>query len=449
MKMKRVISFLICISVIFSIAGVFSVNVYAEKDDAIDKLIHDGGEATGIGLATWMMQCYIDGWDYQAGQQGWGKSDCSGTIAYYRNAGVGAYGITDMMESAVADNLPTGGDASSKVYLKTSDLPRVHGIILHHPGHVGVYLGSKVTITKATNGKYACGRDIGKSVEGNELDNSDYGVGIVMRNLDNAEGSWTDWAFACNCKYPKEGFVKFNGKVFYYKPTGRGYSEYVYNTTIEINGKKYTFNANGECTSDTSGVKFEQTTYEVAKSSGSSTEVSGTTEVSSDSSGSGNGGSTYTGEDYSAYQSSRLTVDEYDLTFDQERRIDEINKDRDRREDEARWQWVYIILSLSGILVLIYSLLLILFYYIDLFNSVTEVSLLHKLTFGRMYPVGSKDNIEHLRLESSKDGPIYATHVTIWSTFVFGVLSSALLLNMRTVVILFLNLTNWFSSLLQ
>ena len=148
-----------------------------------------------------------------------------------------------------------------------------------------------------------------------------------MRNLDNAEGSWTDWAFACNCKYPKEGFVKFNGKVFYYKPTGKGYSEYVYNTTIEINGKKYTFNANGECTSDTSGVKFEQTTYEVAKSSGS-TEVSGTTEVSSDSSGSDNGGSTYTGEDYSAYQSSRLTVDEYDLTFDQERRIDEINKDK-------------------------------------------------------------------------------------------------------------------------
>ena len=52
MKMKRVISLLLCISVIFSISGVFSVNVYAEKDDDIDKLIHDGGEATGIGLAT-------------------------------------------------------------------------------------------------------------------------------------------------------------------------------------------------------------------------------------------------------------------------------------------------------------------------------------------------------------------------------------------------------------
>ena len=119
------------------------------------------------------------------------------------------------------------------------------------------------------------------------------------------------------------------------------------------------------------------------------------------------GGFKYTGEDYSAYQSSRLTVDEYELTFDQERRIDEINKDRDRREDEAKWKWVYVILSLSGILVLIYTLLLVIVYYIDLFNSVTEVSLLHKLTFGRMYPVGSKDNIEHLRLESN-DGLIYA-----------------------------------------
>ena len=87
-----------------------------------------------------------------------------------------------------------------------------------------------------------------------------------------------------------------------------------------------------------------------------------------------------------------------ELTFAEERKIDEINKEIANRLEFERWSWVYTIMSLCGIIILVYSILLLLVYYFDLFNSITEVSLFHKLTFGSMYPVGSADNIEHLRI---------------------------------------------------
>ena len=104
-------------------------------------------------------------------------------------------------------------------------------------------------------------------------------------------------------------------------------------------------------------------------------------------------------------------------------------------------------MSLCGIIILVYSILLLLVYYFDLFNSITEVSLFHKLTFGSMYPVGSADNIEHLRIDGDSK-VIYATHKTVWSSFIIGVLASAVLLNGRTIVITFIRLITWFSELI-
>lgn len=136
-----------------------------------------------------------------------------------------------------------------------------------------------------------------------------------------------------------------------------------------------------------------------------------------------------------------------ELTFAEERKIDTLNKELDNKLEMERWGLVYTIMALCGIVILVYSILMIVVYYLDLFNSLTEVSLYHKLTFGHMYPVGSADNLEHLRInEDSK--VIYATHKTAWGSFVIGVLASAILLNGRTVVVIFIRLINWFSSLI-
>ena len=113
-----------------------------------------------------------------------------------------------------------------------------------------------------------------------------------------------------------------------------------------------------------------------------------------------------------------------------------------------RWSWVYIIMAVCGIVILVYSLLLIVAYYFDLFNSLTEVSFYHKLTFGNMYPVGSVANIEHLKLDEERK-VIYATHKTAWISFAIGVIASSILLNGRAVVVTFISLVNWFSNLIS
>lgn len=137
-----------------------------------------------------------------------------------------------------------------------------------------------------------------------------------------------------------------------------------------------------------------------------------------------------------------------ELTFAEERKIDNLNKEIDNKLEMDRWSWVYIIMAVCGIVILVYSLLLIVAYYFDLFNSLTEVSFYHKLTFGNMYPVGSVANIEHLKLDEERK-VIYATHKTAWISFAIGVIASSILLNGRAVVVAFISLVNWFSNLIS
>ena len=114
------------------------------------------------------------------------------------------------------------------------------------------------------------------------------------------------------------------------------------------------------------------------------------------------------------------------------------------------WSGIYTFSGLCGILILIYSLMLLVAFYIDLFNSFTEKSLLQLLTFGKMYSIGSSKNREFLgAIAEDKKGIVYATHATIWASFCIGVIASAVLMNMQTTVILFLNIADWFSDLLN
>ena len=139
-----------------------------------------------------------------------------------------------------------------------------------------------------------------------------------------------------------------------------------------------------------------------------------------------------------------------ELTFDEQKRVDEINKNRQNATEMGLWSWVYTFSFLCGICLLIYSLLLLVSFYIDIFNSFSDFSLTRLITFGRMYPVGSKRNIDSLNLKQEKDSKIfYTTNVTIWISFCIGVIASALLMNAQTIIIAFLDLANWFNNILS
>lgn len=138
-----------------------------------------------------------------------------------------------------------------------------------------------------------------------------------------------------------------------------------------------------------------------------------------------------------------------ELTYVEQQKIDEINSMHQTEVELGIWSWVYTIASLCGICLLCYSLLLLVAYYVDTFNSFTDFSFLQLLTFGKMYPVGNKENIEHLNLPQDKGKVLYTTNATIWLSFCIGVIGAAVLMNVQSLILIFFNLSNWFNDLIS
>lgn len=443
---KRAIKYIVCFMCVFCITILCSITVFAyPSEKEIQKRTGDGGTPTGVGLATWALSGYIEGWTYIWGGVEINSCDCSGLIVAYH--GVSSYSRTDLLGAAQGANKAWG-------YV-SSGIPRIHGLGLHKPSHVGVYVGSNATATKKSG---TSGYHQGVEKTGNTIDQNDGlppdGCGSCMLLRDISADSWVEWYQVDGVNYPEKGFVKFNGQVFYYEKTsGKSYSEYVVDCERTVNGKKYTFDKNGVCKQNVPDNLLAQTTY--LKSSGGSqsnsndnSENTDSSDVSKSTSESSHSYKYSDFSDASVEEVSRTSADR-ELTFEDERRIDDLNYRINNHRESEVWNTLYVIVQFIGILFLVYTILLVLVYYIDIFNSLTEVSLLHKLTFGKMYPVGSARNIENLALNNDEKGIIYATHKTIWITFVIGVLASAVLINARTIVIDFIYLSSWFENLIK
>lgn len=158
---------------------------------------------TGAGLAEWALNAYYSGWSYSWGGATPGAVDCSGLIYSYCGGN-----RTSMLSDAQANGRDWG-------YV-SNGVPRVHGLGLSRPGHVGVYIE-----------------------DGMEVDarGDDYGVCYQ------AIGGWNNWD--CWFKltavtYPTTGWEEFNGNYYYYEN-----GEYIVNTSRTIGGDTYYFDAKG------------------------------------------------------------------------------------------------------------------------------------------------------------------------------------------------------------
>ena len=452
-KVKILINILICFIVTFNIlfepTSIVSYAADGTPGDQWDKIVHDGGKATNIGLCNWMMYKYKIGYPYVYGgsyEFNSSASDCSGTIVQYRLI---AGDRCAFKSSSISAGLPIGSSYS---------IPRIHGLglISAGGGHVGVYISSTITLTKSNSGS---GANKGIVVTGNELDNSCESIGMHLGMLNNSSLAGGTWVYLVGVHYPKKGFVKFDGKTYYYEPTaGKNYSEYVVNCSRTVNGKKYTFDEYGACKQNVSnsilnktewidGGTYSGSTGDVDFSNSNSNSNNSTAEEDDDEEESKSARNTDDYAEVSIEEVSRLEASR-ELKFEEERRIDDLNYRIDAYKNNETWNNIYIIISCCGIGVLIYTLLLVLVYYVDIFNSLTEVSILHKITFGRMYPIGNENNIDDLNLEENK-GIVYMTNKKIIITFITGVLLSAILLNSRFIVYKFIQLSNWFESLIK
>ena len=136
---------------------------------------------TGVGLAEHALAAYSNGWLYRygaSGQTSGGRvySDCSGLIYSYS----GTARSSGMQISSAAES----GSFSS--------LPRIHGLGLWQPGHVGVYVGGGMAVD--------C-RDTSSN---------------TVYEAASAHG-WQKWYKVPGVSYPTTGWVTFNGADYYMK----------------------------------------------------------------------------------------------------------------------------------------------------------------------------------------------------------------------------------------
>lgn len=187
--------------------------------------------STGVGLCAHVMKAYNEDWQYVWGGTTPGAVDCSGLIWSYNGVG----GIrTDML------------GASDEWGYVSNGIPNIHGLGLHQPGHVGVYIGS------------------GMAVDARD-ENSD----IVLQSVYNK--SWVEWFKIDGVSYPTNGWVLFNGQSFYYEN-----GEYLVNTTRTLNGVTYTFGSGGASNIAPPDSAYAATDYSVAAAPQPSISTGGT-----------------------------------------------------------------------------------------------------------------------------------------------------------------------------
>lgn len=186
-------------------------------------------EKTGAGLSEHVLNAYNDGWKYRAGCYGQfvngnRSSDCSGLIKSYlwwtgekTNPKPGLVSVA----GSSGDMLSSAKEKGKINYSDESSLPRIHGLILYQPGHVGVYVGNNMAV-----------------------DNRTTGVNIKYEKVFGRNSpKWKMWFKLPQVQYPTTGFVDFNGEKYYYED-----GQYVINTTRTLDGKVYTFGSSGTIT---------------------------------------------------------------------------------------------------------------------------------------------------------------------------------------------------------
>ena len=212
-KLKKVVAAVLSTATIASLA-VGGSNVTA------------GASGTGAGLAEHALNAYYEGWDYVWGGTSVGAVDCSGLIWMYCGGD-----RMSMLSDAQANGMDWG-------YV-SNGIPRVHGLGLSRPNHVGVYIE-----------------------DGMEVDarGSDYGV-CYQQIGENGWNNWDCWFKLTAVSYPTEGWENFNGNYYYYED-----GEYIVNTERTIDGTTYYFDSKGHSSTTPSG----SSSSSVSSSSGSS-----------------------------------------------------------------------------------------------------------------------------------------------------------------------------------
>ena len=180
---------------------------------------------TGVGLSEHALKAYQEGWKYQYGRYGQlvggtRYTDCSGLIKSYLWWQSDDCDPNPSLVSVAGSSQSMLSSAKVKGKINLSDsstLPRVHGLILYSPGHVGVYIGGNKSVDNRCSGE-----------------NIKYGD-VIGGNY-----HWTQWLKLPQISYPENGFVTFDGNQYYYED-----GQYLIDASRTVDGVTYTFDHSG------------------------------------------------------------------------------------------------------------------------------------------------------------------------------------------------------------
>lgn len=110
------------------------------------------------------------------------------------------------------------------------------------------------------------------------------------------------------------------------------------------------------------------------------------------------------------------------LTYKEWERMQDIRSELDRENglNNKLLKWTRLLTMVFGFSLIFYSMLLIFAYYIDIFNALLDISLLSMMTFGRYYPISSKEDINYLGPPS--DGQKYVNIGQLMGVVFIGLL---------------------------
>lgn len=135
------------------------------------------------------------------------------------------------------------------------------------------------------------------------------------------------------------------------------------------------------------------------------------------------------------------------LDYTEQKSVDRITAELSNEANSARWSMVFTITALLGILLIVYSMALLIGFYIDIFNVFSEISVLGLLSFNSLMGVSSEAEKRGINKENGKTAVKIISHKDIWLIFGLGVIFSTLLLNGQAFLGLIIKIFNWVISL--
>lgn len=132
-----------------------------------------------------------------------------------------------------------------------------------------------------------------------------------------------------------------------------------------------------------------------------------------------------------------FSMDNKPMPYDDYKRLQNIKRTLELNSSSRLLSTIRIISMVFGYGIIIYSFLLILAYWFDIFNTITEFSIMQKMTFGGLYPISSKESLDYI--QGSQKGDI--RYVTIKNvmiiSFIGGLIGAIFVLNRPIMELLF------------